>query len=76
MKVLLWILVLVVVGASVFIVHRFLKRRGPRPEPYFRFLCPHCNRKLHYRAHKAGRQGICPRCKQRCTFPMLPHSEW
>jgi predicted RNA-binding Zn-ribbon protein involved in translation (DUF1610 family) len=73
---LIWLLVLAVIGAAAFAVYRFLKAQAPRAEPYFRFLCPHCGRKLHYRAHKAGREGLCPRCKRRCTFPIVPHGQW
>jgi hypothetical protein len=77
MKILIWIIVLSAVLVALAIgIYRFWKPQAPRREQYFRFLCPHCGRKLHYLAHKAGRVGVCPRCKQRCTFPLVPHSEW
>ncbi len=76
MQLLIWIVVLGVIAALGAACYRFFKSRDSQPEQYFRFLCPHCNRKLHYLAHKAGHQGICPRCKQRCTYPMVPHSQW
>jgi hypothetical protein len=39
---------------------------------YYHFQCPSCQRKLRYRAHKAGHPGMCPRCRKPCTFPLAP----
>ncbi len=44
--------------------------RRPKEVPFQCFRCPACDQKLRYLAHRAGRTGICPRCKQRCTFPV------
>jgi len=44
----------------------------PRPaqeEVFYHFQCPACGRKLRFRARRAGKQGICPRCRKRCTYP-------
>jgi hypothetical protein len=46
--------------------------RPASPEAVHCFRCPGCRRKLRYAAHKAGRRGICPRCKSPCSYPTEP----
>jgi len=38
-------------------------------ETYHRFRCPGCGQKVRYRAWKAGRPGMCPRCRRHWTLP-------
>ena len=67
------VLIILGVGAGLAVGgYLFLRSRAEPEELYYRFLCPSCGRKLRYRARKAGRPGMCPRCKQRCTFPAVP----
>jgi len=75
MSIWIWLVLLAGVVALAFGVYRFVQARTPKDEPYFRFLCPGCGRKLHYRARKAGQRGICPRCKQQCDYPKIPTNQ-
>jgi hypothetical protein len=43
--------------------------RNPRDEKLYHFRCTSCGQKLRYLASKAGRAGMCPRCRTKCTFP-------
>jgi hypothetical protein len=44
-------------------------QRQPVEEPFQYFRCAQCNQKLRFKASKAGRPGMCPRCKQRWNLP-------
>jgi predicted RNA-binding Zn-ribbon protein involved in translation (DUF1610 family) len=37
----------------------------------YKFRCPSCSQKLHYRARQAGHPGMCPRCGQHLKFPPI-----
>jgi hypothetical protein len=51
----------------------FVRWRRPKPEePVCHFACPHCKRRLGYRAAQSGHRGQCPRCRQALTFPVTP----
>jgi hypothetical protein len=52
--------------------YRYYRSRPAPEEAYFHFQCPICKRKLRYRASKAGQPGMCPRCRNACTFPLAP----
>jgi hypothetical protein len=69
-------LILLLAGAAVVTGGGYLWMRRPpvRVELYHHFQCPHCSRKLKYKARKAGQPGVCPRCKKGCTFPLVPQS--
>jgi hypothetical protein len=45
--------------------------RRPREEPLVVFRCPACGQKLRSPASKAGRPGMCPRCRERWTMPAV-----
>jgi hypothetical protein len=55
----------VLVGIGYWLVHA----RSAQEGRFQSFRCPGCGQKLRYLTEKAGRIGICPRCKARCTFP-------
>lgn len=40
-------------------------------ETYLRFRCPHCTNKLRFPASRAGRAGMCPRCRRQWTLPLV-----
>jgi DNA-directed RNA polymerase subunit RPC12/RpoP len=42
---------------------------GPKEEPLLYFRCAGCNQKLRFRASKAGKPGMCPRCRHRWRLP-------
>jgi len=48
------------------------RQRPAREEPYYHFRCPDCSQKVRYLASKAGRPGMCPRCRQLLTLPETP----
>jgi hypothetical protein len=51
----------------------FLRLRRPKgEEPVYHFECPHCRRRLGYRAGQGGHKGQCPRCRKALTFPVSP----
>ena len=41
----------------------------PKEEPLLYFRCAGCNQKLRFKASKAGRPGMCPRCRHRWRLP-------
>jgi DNA-directed RNA polymerase subunit RPC12/RpoP len=41
----------------------------PKEEPLLYFRCVGCNQKLRFKASKAGRPGMCPRCRHRWRLP-------
>jgi hypothetical protein len=43
--------------------------REPAEEPFQYFRCDQCQAKLRFKISKAGRPGMCPRCKQRWNLP-------
>jgi hypothetical protein len=51
-----------------------LRARNSKIEQVYYFRCPGCTQKLRYLASKAGRAGMCPRCRQRWTFPSNPEA--
>jgi len=59
-----------IVGVGAYLFHRARPRKEDAPVYFCR--CPHCARKLHYRAERAGRKAKCPGCKQTFTFPVAP----
>ena len=68
------ILCVIAAGAAGVGGYFLFRPRQPGEEPYYHFQCPKCQRKLRFRAHKAGHQGMCPRCRTPCTFPVAPRS--
>jgi len=52
--------------------YKYFRSRPPGEEAYYHFQCPSCQRKLRFRARKAGQPGMCPRCRKPCTFPLAP----
>ena len=44
-------------------------RQRPKPEPFVYFRCCKCKGKLRFQVSKAGRPGMCPRCRERWTIP-------
>ncbi len=46
-----------------------VRARRPRAESLVVFRCPACGQKLRCHASKAGRPGMCPRCRERWTMP-------
>jgi DNA-directed RNA polymerase subunit RPC12/RpoP len=46
-------------------------RAHPQGEGILLFRCGACGQKLRCQASKAGRAGMCPRCRQRWTLPAL-----
>jgi hypothetical protein len=72
MTALTWIILLG--GVAIVAVGAYLygRPRPPREEVFYHYQCRACERKLRYRAARAGKQGICPRCKARFTFPLTP----
>ena len=48
------------------------RRRGVRAETYQLFRCPGCDQKVRYPASKAGRAGVCPRCRHPWVLPVAP----
>jgi hypothetical protein len=54
--------------------YRYYRSRPAAEEPYYHFQCPSCKRKLRFRASKAGQPGMCPRCRNPCTFPAAPRA--
>jgi hypothetical protein len=65
------ILLLGVAGLSGLGAFRWVRNRHPKVEEFVRFRCPGCHRKLRFLASKAGRAGMCPRCRQRWTWPTI-----
>lgn len=66
---LVYFLILAAAAVAVGGYFYFVRNRQPEEETYFHFQCPSCQRKLRFRAHKAGHVGMCPRCRKPCTFP-------
>lgn len=58
------------VGAALGV--SWVGRRSARVEPYLVFRCPGCRQKVRYLASKAGRPGMCPRCRRRWVLPATP----
>jgi len=56
-------------GLSVAIYYVLQTRGQPVPEPVVHFRCNGCGQKLRIRSSKAGRPGMCPRCRQRWILP-------
>jgi DNA-directed RNA polymerase subunit RPC12/RpoP len=48
-----------------------LRPRHSGPEKFLHFRCAECGQKVRYLATKAGRPGMCPRCRQRWTLPTV-----
>src|SRR5271165_4999305 len=46
-------------------------RKPDEPGTYL-YRCPECGQKVRYSARRAGRDALCPRCRQRCTLPLTP----
>lgn len=63
-----------ILGAAGVGGYLFFRPRQAAEEAYYHFQCPKCQRKLRYRMSKAGHQGMCPRCRTPCTFPMQSSS--
>jgi hypothetical protein len=51
-------------------IQRVFGLRNKDDPEYLTFYCLRCRRKLRYRASLAGTQGMCPTCKEVCTFPI------
>jgi hypothetical protein len=47
-------------------------RRNRPVEALHFFRCPACHQKVRYRASKAGRPAMCPRCLEKWTLPDSP----
>ncbi len=47
-------------------------KRAVRQESLQLSRCPDCGQKVRYRGSKAGRPGVCPRCRHRWTLPATP----
>jgi hypothetical protein len=65
-------LILGIVAALTLAGFYWARSRPGAQVSMYSFRCPGCQRKLRYAAHKAGRRGICPRCKAPCTYPAEP----
>jgi hypothetical protein len=69
----MYLLLFVLVGAAAVLALSWwlFFHQSPKEQSFF-FRCPACGQKLRYLARKAGRSGMCPRCKKPCTFPSRP----
>jgi hypothetical protein len=68
-------LVVLGVGASLALGGYFLARpRSGQHAAFHCFRCPACGQKVRYASGKAGRAGMCPRCKGRWSLPAAPSS--
>jgi hypothetical protein len=47
-------------------------RQAETSEPFFTLRCPDCGQKVRYRASRAGRTALCPRCKRPARLPFSP----
>jgi hypothetical protein len=63
------VLVLVLAAANIY---AYWRMRPQTPETLYRFKCPKCNQRLRYRPRQVGHPGMCPRCKEKWTFPPIP----
>jgi hypothetical protein len=61
-------LAVVVVIGGIF-GYRAVQARRPKEEPRLHFKCPHCRRRLGYRASQAGHKAMCTHCFQHLRFP-------
>ena len=63
------LLVLVVLGAGGYWV---VRSRAPREDVLCHYRCPNCDKKLRYRASRAGKPAVCPACRVSSTLPPAP----
>jgi hypothetical protein len=65
--------VLTVLPLLAFAGYWLARSRGGRTEiRFYVFRCGRCGQKVRYLAEKAGRPGMCPRCKTPCVLPATP----
>jgi hypothetical protein len=72
----LWIILIgiaAVLAVAGYLFHRARPRKDGGADYFCR--CPHCSRKLHYRADRGGRKARCPGCKQPFTYPVAPSEQ-
>jgi hypothetical protein len=65
-------LIVVAVGGALAVAavaFLMLRRKGPKEDKQFHYNCPHCKRRLRYRASQVGRRATCPLCRKEITFP-------
>ncbi len=65
------IVLLVVIAVAALAVYWKMNSHSRNEGQFHVFRCPRCGQKLRYLTSKAGRAGMCPRCRQRWTFPTL-----
>jgi DNA-directed RNA polymerase subunit RPC12/RpoP len=59
----------VLVAAGLF---GWVRLRSAQAELFLLFRCANCGQKVRYLSSKAGREALCPRCRQRWTLPKAP----
>ena len=62
-------LLLGVFGVSAAGAFLWVRPGNARQEKFHLFRCDGCGQKLRYLASKAGRAGMCPRCRRQWTLP-------
>src|SRR5437899_5776520 len=67
-------LLLGVLGVSAASACLWIRTCRPREGEIVLFRCAACGQKLRCLASKAGRAGMCPRCRQRWTLPASSHA--
>ena len=68
------LLVLPVLAAAAVGYFLVRSRRPPAEQPRLHANCPSCKRRLGYSAGQAGRQVVCPRCRQTFSLPAFAAS--
>jgi hypothetical protein len=65
------IILLVLLGGAGLLLGWYLivRPREPKEEPTWHLKCPHCRRRLGFKAHQAGHKVRCPGCHKNLTFP-------
>lgn len=65
------VLILIGTGATMATAGWWIHRaRQPKALVSFRLRCPACGQKVRYNADRAGREAMCPRCRERLTLPI------
>lgn len=54
--------------------YAYLRFRPVKEQPFHYCRCPGCEQKIRYAETKAGREVMCPRCRQRWSLPATPQA--